>query len=91
MIHLSSIPYIGGSSQKMAQLGAHHRRQIFTHDFLDVQTYHLKKLLRSLLNALLRARDMSGSVAHNLSGIIFHLEVPDEKDREATGDSDNAI
>ena len=34
---------------------------------------------------------MSGFVAHNLSGIIFHLEVSDEKDRGATGDSENAI
>ena len=34
---------------------------------------------------------MSGSVAHNLSGIIFHLEVSDEKDREATGDTEDAI
>src|SRR3990170_4268466 len=52
MIHISSIPNIGSSSQKMGQLCIHHRRQIFTHDFFDVQTYHLKKLLRSLLNAL---------------------------------------
>ncbi len=40
---------------------------------------------------MLEAHDMSGLVARNLSGFIFHLEVPDEKDRDATGDPEDAI
>ena len=41
--------------------------------------------------SLLGARDMSGIVAHNLSGLRCHREVTDETDRMATGDSEDAI
>src|SRR3989304_2274550 len=57
MIYFSAMPNIRVSSQKVGKLGIHHRRQIVTHDFFDVQTYHLKKLLRSLLNALENLRN----------------------------------
>ena len=36
--------------------------------------------------------DMSGIVAHNLSGLVWSLlEVADEMDRDATGDPEDAI
>jgi len=38
------------------------------------------------------ARDMSGIVAHDLSGLEWSpLEVTDETDRDATGDPEDAI
>lgn len=38
------------------------------------------------------AHDMSGFVAHNLSGLIWSLmEVTDATDRDATGDPEDAI
>ena len=40
---------------------------------------------------MLAARDMSGFLAHNLSGKEFHLEVLDEMDRDATGDPKDAL
>jgi len=41
---------------------------------------------------LSRAHDMSGFVAHKLSGLIWsRMEVTDEADRGATGDSEAAI
>ena len=41
---------------------------------------------------MLEARDMSGLVAHNLSGLRRgYREVTDETDRDTTGDSEDAI
>jgi hypothetical protein len=40
---------------------------------------------------MLGARDMSGIVAHNLSGLRCHREVTDETDRMATGDPEDEI
>jgi len=38
------------------------------------------------------ARDMSGIVAHDLSGLEWSpMEVTDETDRDATGDPEDAI
>ena len=40
---------------------------------------------------MLGARDMSGIVAHNLSGLRCHQEVTNETYRMATGDPEDAI
>jgi hypothetical protein len=41
---------------------------------------------------VLEARNMSGYVAHDLSGLIWSpLEVTDEADRDATGDPEDEI
>jgi hypothetical protein len=41
---------------------------------------------------MLEARNMSGYVAHDLSGLIWSpLEVTDEADRDATGDPEDEI
>jgi len=42
--------------------------------------------------ALLEASKLSGFIAHDLSGLIWSpMEVTDETDRDATGDSEDAI
>ena len=43
-------------------------------------------------NFVLEASNLSGIVARNLSGLIWSpLEVPDETDRDVTGDPEDAI
>jgi hypothetical protein len=47
---------------------------------------------QAIFLAMLVTNDMSGIVAHNLSGLGWSpLEVTDEMDRDATGDPEDAI
>jgi hypothetical protein len=44
-----------------------------------------------MFRRVLGAHDMSGIVAHNLSGLRCRPEVTDETDRMASGDPEDAI
>jgi hypothetical protein len=53
---------------------------------------HFSKSVNYRLPLMSLAHDMSGFVAHDLSGLRWlPLEVPDETDRDATGDPEDAI
>ena len=57
--------------------------------FVNIMLGALKIILKIIL---LVTNDMSGIVAHNLSGLGWSpLEVTDEMDRDATGDPEDAI
>jgi hypothetical protein len=47
---------------------------------------------QGIFHYMLEASKMSGVVARNLSGLIWSpLEVPDETDRDVTGDPEDAV
>jgi hypothetical protein len=50
------------------------------------------RTVKELLRTVSAANDMSGFVAHNLSGLLWSpLEVTNAMDRDATGDPEDAI
>ena len=56
-------------------------------NYMDLQT-----VCQANICSLLEASNMSGIVARNLSGLIWSpMEVPDETDRDVTGDPEDAI
>jgi len=57
-----------------------------------VYIIHVGKGCQEFFKQLSVARDMSGFVAHDLSGLRWSsVEVTDETDRDATGDPEDAI
>ena len=66
--------------------------RIFSHEFyasIFSLALSVKRSTKKL--QMLGAHDMSGIVAHNLSGLRCRREVTDEADRMAAGDPEDAI
>jgi len=71
--------------------GKHNKAQ----EYKEKQFFHFAPfscLSQGMRLVLSVARDMSGIVAHDLSGLEWSpMEVTDETDRDATGDPEDAI